>query len=495
MRRVLARLTHGLLRAAAAIGPDEKSEWLAAVLAEAGSIEAPWEALRWACGAVFFACRCRILVGLGIVRENIMMSRSSVACFAVFFVVVGLLFAIPSFRDAVAMGPTTVKIAFGQTGLTDGELRRMAAKAQQRGDAAAMAFVAMKLEDPEEGMRLGKKAIALNPSLAWIKYFIIYDRWRTNNPRDTFGPEVHEVIAADPDNALGYVLLASWLRRTDQSLSTHRAEWEAAMEKAFSAGVYDDYLNRGLQLDREVIRDHKASPFLAPWSMESWAFPDLLEIKRYSDQLIATGDAQACARVARFGDMMQDGQSSIEMIIGQDIRGRALGVLEKKFDLALVAPKTLRPTLRVPRDDLEILPFAVADAMVVQVALLVGGLAVLLVAGCAAILFLRRSKSAKLERLLRIAAISGVTAALVALLAYVPFAIAYSAYLEATMAHDAFAKIVPFAGFGFLPIGLYNFFTTFQGHVYLWLLVILLAAAIMVRRVVVHLQSARTGIA
>jgi len=490
MKRVLAGLTRGLLRAAAAIGPEEKSDWLAAVLAEVESIEGHWEALQWAWGAVFFACRCRILVGLGIMRENIMMSRASVASVAIFFVVVGLLFTIPSFRDAAAMGPTTIKIAFGQTGLSDGELRQMAAKAEQRGDASAMAFVAMKLEGPEEGMRLGKKAIAMNPSLAWIKYFIIYDRWRTDRPRDMFGPEVHEVIAADPDNALGYVLLASWLRRTDQSLSTHRAEWEVAMEKAFSARVYDDYLNRGLQLDREIIRDHKTSPFVAPWSMESWAFPDVLEIERYSNQLIASGDAQACARAARFGDMMQSGQSDIETIVGQDIQGRALGVLAKKFDLALVAPKG--PPTRVPRDELENLPFAMADAVVVQVGLLFGGLAVLLVAGCAAALFLRRSKSAKLERLLRVAAITGVAAALVALLAYLPFTMAYSSYLQAKTAHVAFAKIIPFAGFGFLPTMLNEFFTTFQGHVYLWSLVILLGAAILVRRVVVHMQSART---
>jgi hypothetical protein len=491
MRHVLAGLKRWLLRAAAAIGPEEKSEWLAAMLAEAESIEGPWEALRWALSAVFFACRCRILVAFGIVQENIMMSRASVAYIVGFLVVVGLLFTIPSFRDAAAMGPTTIKIAFGQTGLTDGELRRMSAKAEQRGDAAAMAFVAMQLEDSEQGMRLGKKAIAMNPSLAWIKYFIIYNSRRANKPRDMFGPELHEVIAADPDNALGYVLLASWLRRTDQSLSTHRAEWEAAMEKAFSARVYDDYLNRGLQLDREVIREHKASPFVAPWSMESWAFPDLLEIERYSNQLIASGDAQACARVVRFGDMMQSGQSDLEAIIGQYIRARALGVLEKKFDLALVAPKGPPPT-RVPRNKLENLPFAVADAIVVQVALLVGGLAVLLVAGCAAALFLRRSKSAKLERLLRVAAITGVTAALVALLAYLPFTIAYSSYLQANTAQEAFAKIIPFAGFGFLPTALNGFFTTFQGHVYLWSLVILLGASIMVRRVVVHMQSART---
>jgi hypothetical protein len=424
-------------------------------------------------------------------QENVMMSRASVASVAGFFVVLGLLFAIPSFRDAVAMGPTTVKIAFGRTGLTDGELRRMGAKAEQRGDASAMAFVAMKLEDPEQGMRLGKKAIAMNPSLAWIKYFIIYDRWRTDRPRDIFGPEVHEVIAADPDNALGYVLLASWLRRTDQSLSTRRAEWEAAMEKAFSARVYDDYLNRGLQLDREIIRDHKASPFVAPWSMESWAFPDLLEIERYSNQLIASGDAQACARAARFGDMMQNGQSDIEVIIGQDIRAHAIGALEKKFDLALVAPKG-PTTTRVPRNKLENLPFAVADAIVVQVALLLGGLAVLVVAGCAATLILRRSKSAKLEGLLRIAAISGVAAALIALLAYLPFAIAFSSYLQANTAQEAFARVIPFAGFGFLPNALNGFFTTFQGHVYLWSLVILLGAALLLSRVVVHAQRART---
>lgn len=501
MKRVLVGLTSRLLRASAAIGPEEKSEWIEAVLAEAESVEGPWEGLRWAWGAFFFACRCRILVGLGIVRENIMMSRGSVAYIVVFLVVVGVLSAIPSFRDAIAMGPTTIKIAFGQTGMSEGELRRMAAKAEQRGDARTMAFVAMKLEDSERGMQLEKKAIAMNPSLAWIKYFIIKSGWRLDTNKTTFGPEVHEVIAADPDNALGYLLLAGWVRRTDSKLTTRRAEWEAAMERAFSAPEYDDYLNRRVQLDREIAREHKLSPFEAAWSTGFWPLPEVGEVERYSNQLIASGDAQACARAARFGDMMQSGQSDIEMIVGQEIRGRALGVLEKEFDLALVAPKAL--TIRVPTNlrmrrhvpleyELRNMPFAAAAAILVQVGLLIGCLAVPLVVGCAAVLFLRRSKSTKLDRLLRIGVITGLTAALVALLAYLPFTIACSSYLEARTAHEAFDRIIPFEGFGFLPSVLNGFFTTSQGHVYLWTLVILLATVTLLWRGVVHAQRART---
>jgi hypothetical protein len=494
MKRALAWFTRRLLRAAAAIGPEEKSEWIEAVLAEAESVEGPSEGLRWAWGAFFFACRCRILVALGIVQENIIMNRTSAAYVVIFLVVMGLLSAIPSFREAatVALGPTTMEIAFkgGSNVLSEGELQRMGAKGEQRGDTSTMAFVAVHLEDSEQAMRLGKKAIAMNPSLAWIEYFIIKKNWRTKTSRAAFEPKVHEVVAADPDNALGYLLLAEWLRRSDNKLAARRAEWEAAMEKAFSAPRYDDYLNRGLQLDREVIRDHGASPFVAAWSIASWAIPDLLEIKRHSDQLIASGDAQACARVARFGDMMQDGQSEIEMIIGQDIRGRALGVLEKKFELAMVAPKG--PTVHVRGVELENLPFATANAIVVQVALLVGGLAALFVPASAAAMFLRRGKSAKLERLLRTAAITGVAAALVALLAYLPFAFAYRSYLQAQTAQEVFAKVTPFAGFGFLPNLLNGFLTTFQGHVYLWSLVILLACLGLLRRVVVHAQRVRT---
>ena len=493
MKRALAGLARWLLRAAAAIGPEEKSEWIEAVLAEAESIEKPWEALRWAWGAFFFACRCRILVGLGIVRENIIMSRASVSFVAIFFVVVGLLLTIPSFRDAAAMGPTTIKIAFGQTGMSNGELLRLAAKAEQRSDASAMAFVAMRMEDSTQGMQLGEKAIALNPSLAWIKYFVIRSDWRLDTTKTTFGPGVHDVIAADPDNALGYILLADWVRRKDDSLATRRAEWEAAMEKAFSAATYDDYLNRRLQLDREVVRDHKLSPFIAAWSTGSWLFPDLVNVKEYGNQLIASGDTRACARAARFGAMLQSGQADIVWIIGQDMRVRALGVLEKKLDLALVAPKTL-PPMRLS-NGLEGLWFAAAGAIVVQGALLSGGLAALLVACCAAVLFVRRNKSAKLERVLRIAAITGVAAALVALLAYLPFAMAYSSYLQAKTAHEAFDKVIPFAGFGFLPMALNDFFATFRGHVYLWSLVVLLGATMTVRRVVVLTQRARTGIA
>src|SRR5208283_1817834 len=96
----------------------------------------------------------------------------------------------------------------------------MAAKAEQRHDASTMAFAATHMDDSQVGMRLGKKAIALNPSLAWIEYFIIKSDWRLDTTKKTFGLEVQEVIAADPDNAVAYLLLAEWLRRTDPSLAT-----------------------------------------------------------------------------------------------------------------------------------------------------------------------------------------------------------------------------------------------------------------------------------
>jgi hypothetical protein len=492
------------LRAATAIGPEEKSEWIEAVLAEVECIEEPWEALRWAWGAFFFACRCRILAALGIVQENIIMNRVSAAYVTVFLVVVGLLFAIPSFRDAVAdaLGPAAIRLALGRqdgTAVGEGELRRMASKAEQHGDALTMAFVAMRLNDSRQAMLLGKKAIAMDPSLAWIEYFVIKNNWSQDTRRTTFGPEVHEVIAADPDNALGYLLLASWLRRTDEALSTHREEWEGVMGTAFSAGRYDDYLNRRLYLDRDVARDRKLSPFEATWSMLYWPFPEVFEMNSYSNQLIASGDTLACARAARFGAMVQGGQTDVEGIVGQDIRVRALGVLEKKFDLALVAPKALPPAH--PRDRLELLPFSLARlevqpfslaaAIVVQTGLLIGGLAGLLVAGCSAALILRWGKSAMLERLVRGAAITGLTATVGAFFAYLPFTFAYSSYLHAQTAREAYEGSTSFVAFGYLPSGLNSFFATSQGHVYLWTVVILVGAVVMVWRVVVRAQRVR----
>lgn len=501
MKRALAGLTRWLLRAAATIGPAEKSEWIAAVLTEVESIEKPWEALRWAWGALFFACRCRILVAFGIVQENIIMSKTSAAYVGIFLVVVGVLFAFPTFRDAAtdALGPAAIRLALGRqdrTAVGEGELRRIASKAEQRGDASTMAFVAMRLNDSRQAMQLGTKAIALDPSLTWIEYFVIKNNWSQDTRRTTFGPEVHEVIAADRDNALGYLLLASWLRRTDPSLETRRAEWEAAVEKAFSAGVYDDYLNRRLHLDRDVARDRKLSPFEATWSMLYWPFPEVLEMKSYSDQLIASGDTLACARAARFGAMLQGGQTDVEGIVGQDIRVRALGVLEKKFDLALVAPKGLPPARPSNRLELlpfslarlEVQPFSLAAAIVVQTGLLIGSLAGLLVAGCTAALILRWGKSAMLERLVRGATITGVTATIAAFFAYMPFTFAYSSYLHAQTVREACAGSTSFVAFGYLPSGLNSCLTTSQGHVYMWSLVILLSAAVMVWRVVVHLQ-------
>jgi hypothetical protein len=505
MKHVLAWLTRWLLRAAAALGPEEKSEWIEAVLAEVESIEKPWEALRWAWGAFFFACRCRILVALGIVQENIIMNKTSAAYVVIFLAVMGVLSAMPSFRDAAtdALGPAAIRLVLGLqdgTAVGEGELRRMAIKAERRHDASTMAFVAMRLNESSQAMQLGKKAIAMDPSLTWIEYFVIKNSWSQDARRTTFGPEVHEVIAADPDNALGYLLLASWLRRTDESLSTHRSEWEEAMGTAFSAGRYDDYLNRRLHLDRDVARDRKLSPFEATWSMLYWPFPEVFEIKPYSDQLIASGDMLACARAARFGAMLQGGQTDVEGIVGQDIRVRALGVLEKKFDLALVAPKGLPPAR--PRDRLELLPFSLARlevqpfslaaAVVVQTALLISGLAGLLVAGCTAALILRWGKSAMLERLVRVAAITGVAATIAAIFAYMPFTFAYSSYLHAQTAREAYAGSTSFVAFGYLPSGLNSFFTTSQGHVYLWSVVIFMGAAAMVWRLLIHAQRART---
>lgn len=498
MKRALAGLTRWLLRAAAAIGPGEKSEWIDAVLAEGESIEGPWEALQWAWGAVFFACRCRILVALGIVQENIVMNKASAAYVVIFLVMVGVLSAIPSFREAAtdALGPSTIRLAFGPRkgpldGMSDGELRRMAAKAEQRGDASAAAFAAMRLEDAQQGMQLGKRAIAMKPSLAWIEYFILMNNFLSRSPHTTFEPEIHEVIAGDPDNALGYLLLARSVRLTDDKLTTRRAEWEAAMEKAFSAVNYDDYLNRRLELDREVVRARKITPVEADLAMSLWLFLVPSDVYTYSDQLIASGDTQACARVARFGAMLENAQSDLEWSIGQSIRKRALDALEKKLGLKFMAPETL-PSPNRPYDDRRgLMPFAEADGIVVQASFVIASLVGLLVAGCAVVLLLRRRKSTMLERLLRVAAITGAAAVLTAFLAFLPFASAYRSYLHAKTAHEALAGLFSFDGFYILPRIIDSFLTTAQGHVHLWSLVILTGAAVMVWLVVVHVQRAR----
>jgi hypothetical protein len=488
MERALRRLTRWLLRVAYALGPAGQREWLQAAIAESEFVKGPWRSLSWALGTVSFAGRGRVAAFLGTVWEEALMNRRTLGPIALLVIVLAILTSIPVARDAASIGPVTARIVLdmGQRELSDRQLQRLAKVAEQQGDASTMAFVAMHLGNAPAAMPMAKRAIALNPSLSWIEYPIIERTWTPSNYLATFDRETAEAVAADPGNALAYLLRAERIRREDDCLlcapgvfhsPSRRREWEAVMGQAFSAPRYDDYLERKFRLERQVSQALHLSPFAMVMATSFFTTAPISavgEATSYGYELIASGDPRETARAVRFGALLQASQVPIVRAMGRQLQTRGLAVLGTGTGVSGSASTDRNPWTGLSRSDLwpgmapvkrALQRSAIANslALLVQASLAVGaGSGLLVVVGVAALLL--RRKARVWQSLLRGSAIAGTLAALVAFFAYLPFGQAYSSYLKAPTPLGALIAAAPFDAFYALPY----FLATPQARVCFW---------------------------
>ena len=248
------------------------------------------------------------------------------------------LFAIPSFRQALAILPVpgTDPTTWSSRVFSEKELRRIEQSGDKQEYARALAFVALHSpkEDDLRAVQAAEKAIALDPQLTWISAKMSHATYLY--PGYDPHPWIKRLSAWDPQNGFPYLLEADanvhWWEPPWTSHSPTRGgvradlasepRWRIPMEKAFEAPRMDFYSAQQFALDRQVLQEHGFDrPDILIVGMWSQPMPDLIAMNFYVDILLNdvganaeesghTADAFATyERVARFGERLQSESS------------------------------------------------------------------------------------------------------------------------------------------------------------------------------------------
>lgn len=218
------------------------------------------------------------------------------------------------------------------------EMKEVTRIAEQQHDARTIAYAAMHGPiDPPETLRLAEEAVQLDPSLKAI-YPQIYERLRGDGKPT---PEAKKVVAlmeaADPDNAMTYLIAAQDVLLSkygwsipDLAVLSQEIEWRQLMEKGFRAPRYDNYAAERFEINRTwLLERHLDSPARIVLMEAAEPIPNLLNIRNYLDLLVkklgkdaetAGHDAEALGyywEAAHMGDRMVMSSSSLfERLIG-----------------------------------------------------------------------------------------------------------------------------------------------------------------------------------
>ena len=309
---LLHRLAAFVLRAGIWLAPSEAREWGKAMLGELHQIEGSWAALAWALGGAGVLAR-RALIALLLPAENGhaapagnplsgegKMHKARLIAVGACLSAVLLFFLAPVFRQAfrvsLAQWQSVIHIDQSQWyWYRQPELESLARRVEKNRDAEGMAFVAARLHNGAESVRLADEAVRLDPKLVWILGVV--------GARHSVAPEVpgwmEQLERWDPGNALPYLILVQRADIEHEGGSfVHPREpsaaWMKVMASAFSSNRIDDYTERMQTIDRRVARRYTLSD---PYDLvESGIRPRLPSYAvansfRYAKLVIASGES------------------------------------------------------------------------------------------------------------------------------------------------------------------------------------------------------------
>jgi hypothetical protein len=311
---LLHRLAAFVLRSGIRLAPAEAREWGNAMLGELQHIEGNWAAVAWALGgagvlakhalvALLLPGRNRQSAPMGnpLVREA-KMHKASVITGGACLAAVLLFFLAPVFRQGFR-----VSLAQWQSVINVGEslfypqkgLESLARRVEKRHDAEGMAFVAARLNNRDESVRLANEAVRLDPKLIWIWGVV---GWHFSGASGV-PARIKKLEQSDPGNALPCLILA---QRADMEHSvvagggntlppaSPSAAWLEAMAGAFSSTRIDDYTGRLRALARTVARRYGLNdPYFVVEMWNGFYLPGQmgLDSTRYAMLIIKSGEA------------------------------------------------------------------------------------------------------------------------------------------------------------------------------------------------------------
>ncbi len=345
-----------LLESAIRIAPPDTRDWGQAMRGELNHVEGSWAAAMWALGGSSVLAKAavvslvipgrRLVPDGGIFAKSATLRKAALALGGGCVLASLLFFAAPPFRQAlqVAIEPWHHLYQVGSKNFEPG-FEALAKRAEMRHDPEALAFCAVRLQDPRESVRLAEEAVRLDPDLLWI-YAVVGMRSPELPEAATW---VEKLERWDPQNALLHLIAAEAIERTHYrrgvwSPPTQEQEqaWQDAMSAAFQSSKFDDYLDRVAQLNRRVVprygfydpdevvsRDRIDLPTHAIENSERFAKSFLND----GAVLEAKGDRKVGRdkfwTVARFGQLIDaQGRTSLEHSMGTSLQAMAYRQLE-----------------------------------------------------------------------------------------------------------------------------------------------------------------------
>ena len=294
----------------------------------------------------------------------------------------------------------------GRGPLSPERLKNFARQAEQRGDAAALGFVALHLQPGMEAAAepagnaqalearlrervavfsqaadLAEKAVALDARLTWLYAMVAFNHrplWVQAEVASRIERWVPQLQAADPDNVLPWLFAAdlhSTRRGTDWPVRngplrsfldalTKESAWCETMATAFGKPVYESYARERFELDRAILRAHDwATPGVVYFSIASYPLPDLMSLRQYASLVLHKlgPEAEHAGRmqkaldlywgVAHFGERMRlQAHWLVDQIVGQTLQVEAYERLQPL--LKRVGQTHTLPTLEFARGEL-----------------------------------------------------------------------------------------------------------------------------------------------
>jgi hypothetical protein len=282
------RAMQTILTRALRLYPPHTRAWGEAIVAESDSITEFTTAFSWTLGGLMVAFRAffsNLIRRPAANNEPALLGppplppplpwKLALVCLAI---AGGLLF-VPDLRQGLSVTFSTwrsqLKLS-NDTALWE----KIAHEAESKGEAEAMAFAAMRLGQDsarfDEAVRLADHAVAKDPSLTWIYYFLTLNMrapWFHASPHPELAQRLQEW---DPQNAAPYLAEAEYIanvhvndpqwRKRYISLDTPLSQedlvrlrardprWLELMARAFAAPMYSNYFDRRLDFDLQVMQ-------------------------------------------------------------------------------------------------------------------------------------------------------------------------------------------------------------------------------------------------
>jgi tetratricopeptide (TPR) repeat protein len=259
-----------------------------------------------------------------------------------------LLFAAPAFRQAFRLSLAPWHWVF-YSRPSDGQssLRALARRAEQKRDAEALAFCAIRMADPRESARMAEEAVRLDPNLTWV-YAVVAVRHCGLAEISQWVPKLEQY---DPQNALPYLITAEssdilHVNHEDFASHGHAKDpvWQSAMAAAFQSPKCDNYEDRLEALDAKVLPRYGLYDPKLVWmgsggSVPSYTFENselyAKSLLRSGLNLEAKGDTKDAIElywsVARYGQMMYSQTHDFDYL-GTTLQGMAYRRLQVVFE-------------------------------------------------------------------------------------------------------------------------------------------------------------------